>query len=296
MRLEIVDGLKTLFYDGSDICNEDYEYEIYRMKNLDRDGISEEEWDEDSDTEFFVALRLSDECSTYFQERQSWEQVIVLDWVTVIPEKAFIDCYNIKKVIFANTVTEIKSCAFACCRSLVHFKQSIHLERIEDGAFIGCNLYSMFIPPSCRSIGSNDKYRGVFRCNTNLKILNVPQTTHIYNGCNIIEDTKLFKDFSFQENRPLIPDSFPDFHDEIHNWIKNINHEETCALHRACSSYHPLLEVIYAIIERKGLRAFNDKNIIGVTPPMYLKENPYAEITEAEVIRDYILTQLDEKK
>lgn len=38
------------------------------MKNLERDGISEEEWEEDSDTEFFVALRVSDECSAYIRK------------------------------------------------------------------------------------------------------------------------------------------------------------------------------------------------------------------------------------
>jgi len=37
MRFEIVDGLKTLFYDGSEIYNHEHDEEIFRIKRHERD-------------------------------------------------------------------------------------------------------------------------------------------------------------------------------------------------------------------------------------------------------------------
>ena len=48
--------------------------------------------------------------------------------------------------------------------------------------------------------------------------------------------------------------------DEVHNWIKNINSDEKYSLHRACSSFQPLKEVINAIVEKKASnRIFQQK-------------------------------------
>ena len=125
MRVATVDGLVTLFYDGSkelfneelyDKCFEEYSYH----------GDDWEEWP------------LSDECKQYWRERQSWEQIIVVEGVTVIPEMTFIHCEQIKQVIFASTVVRIESFAFRNCYSLGYIELSIYLEYIGRSAFEYC--------------------------------------------------------------------------------------------------------------------------------------------------------------
>ncbi|GFH57240.1 predicted protein [Chaetoceros tenuissimus] len=81
---------------------------------------------------------------------------------------------------------------------------------------------------------------------------------------------------------------------EIHAWMKNINNHEDYALHRACSSYQPLKEVIMSITEKKGLQAFKVKNEMGITPSQYLKENPYRDIKEKDIIESYIMKMMGE--
>lgn len=52
--------------------------------------------------------------------------------------------------------------------------------------------------------------------------------------------------------------------------------------------FQPLKDDIYDIIEEEGLRAFSGKNEIGITPSRYLNENPYADVMELEIIREYM--------
>ena len=108
MRVANVNGLVTLFYDGSKVLynselhNEwDYSSELHNewvdiLENI-FDLDSWEEWN------------LSDRCKRYWKERQTWQQVIILDGVTVIPEKTFHGCKKITRVIFADTVVRIKT-------------------------------------------------------------------------------------------------------------------------------------------------------------------------------------------
>lgn len=83
---------------------------------------------------------------------------------------------------------------------------------------------------------------------------------------------------------------------EVNQWIKNINgrEEEEYALHRACSSYNPLEDIIYAIVKRQGLSSFYRPNSIGITPIQYLKENPYAEVNQRKIINRYVLAMMGE--
>ncbi|GFH56406.1 hypothetical protein CTEN210_12882 [Chaetoceros tenuissimus] len=262
MRTKLVDGLLTLFYDGSkELYNQDLHFEFTVV------------WDQLKNTKLTAKEKfnhLSFECKEYINERLSWEQVIVEEGVTVIPHTTFGGCHGLKKVIFANTVTKIKDHAFYCCKQLVHVNLGLGLVCVEMNAFGCCNLSCVFVPPSCREIRSS-----AFASNKNLSILQVPQETELDNDC--IDDTKLAEFALSETNTQTYPIT----------WIKNINADDTYALHRACSSYEPLKEVIYGIIEEKGLKAFNEKNEIGITPSRYLKENPYADLSEMEIVRDY---------
>ena len=67
MRVATVDGLVTLFYDGSKtIYNVELEYEWWNEK---QNHVNHDDWED---------WPLSDECKRYLRERESWQQVIIL--------------------------------------------------------------------------------------------------------------------------------------------------------------------------------------------------------------------------
>ena len=79
-----------------------------------------------------------------------------------------------------------------------------------------------------------------------------------------------------------------------------MNAGEKYDLHRACSSYQPLVEVIYGIVEHKKkslVDAFTDEwtalNEIEVMPSEYLKANPFA-CSELDFLRYYIKKKMGE--
>ena len=144
MRVATVDGLVTLFYDGS---KELWNQELIDEWQERRQNIGHVEEDDN-----WESWDLSNECKEYFRERFSWQQVIV-EGVMEIPEFTFSGCFNIKRVIFADTVIRIEHGAFFRCYNLVFIKLSLRLEYIGECAFELCNLSSVFVPPSCREIG-----------------------------------------------------------------------------------------------------------------------------------------------
>ncbi|GFH57193.1 hypothetical protein CTEN210_13669 [Chaetoceros tenuissimus] len=273
MRVATVDRLVTLYYDGSKpLYNLDLEQEwLYTSKYYE----NEDEWEE---------WILSEECKRYWRERQSWQQVVVVEGVTEIPERTFGLCFNIKRVIFADTVIEIGQCAFQYCRSLTFIKWSINLEHIIFGAFKECNLSSVFIPPRCRFIGIS-----AFMSNRNLTLFQVPQDTQL--GHRALSMTKLIEDSPFHVDENGYYDARIE---EVNNWIKNINNGDKYSLHRACSSFQPLKDIIMQIIREHGLAAFNIKNDMGITPSQYLKENPYTDMKEMDIVKEYLMTMMGE--
>ena len=122
-----------------------------------------------------------------------------------------------------------------------------------------------------------------------MTIFNVPQDTEL-EGIPF-KGTKLHAISPFRYNNRL---SYPVHCEDINTWMKNINNHEDYALHRACSSYQPSKDVIMSIIEEKGLRAFKTENSIGITPSQYLKENPYTDVTEQDIIKSYLMKMLGE--
>lgn len=274
MRVATVDGLVTLFYDGSKMLyNEELDLEWHRAYNHERsagrDGSG-------------AARILSNECKEYIKERWTWQQIIVVEGVTEISEHTFESCYSISRVIFADTVVRIEKRAFLYCKNLYHIKLSINLELIGEEAFEYCNLFSVFVPPTCTEIG-----RSAFECNENLFILNVPQHTEL--GRGIINDTRLMKilGYSYWMQNIINPP-------EVNEKIKSVNDGDEYHLHRVCSSFQPRKQVIGAIIDENGIGAFQERNGIGITASHYLAKNPYKDITELDIIRDYIMKKMGE--
>lgn len=174
---------------------------------------------------------------------------------------AFYKCKNIQRAIFANSVIRIEREAFLRCGNLVYVKLSIQLIYIGRYAFSKTNLSSIFIPPRCEHI---DHF--AFTINENLIIFHIPQQTRLGHG--VISRTKLIESTPFA-------DRYGGRMQEAHTWFKNFNGSDEYSLHRACSSYQPLQEVIRGIVEERGLGAFTKKNELDITPSEYLKENHF---------------------
>ncbi|GFH47060.1 hypothetical protein CTEN210_03535 [Chaetoceros tenuissimus] len=249
-------GKKTLFYNG------------------------EELWDEDT-YESLVHDR---------EERLSWKVIIILPGVEVVPDHTFYYCENLETVIMADSVKIIEEKAFCCCDSLKFVKLSRNLEYIRYAAFSNCTcLTSMFIPPSCREIGDH----AFDECHQ-LIIFHVPQATDL--GENVIANTKLIEASHFEEDE-LQLDFFGEYqnNEEVNAWIKNMNgDDDEYALHRACSSFNPIIDIIYGIVKRQGLRSFKKENEIGITPLKYLEKNTFVDINEQKLVNRYILELMGE--
>ncbi|GFH44633.1 hypothetical protein CTEN210_01107 [Chaetoceros tenuissimus] len=218
------------------------------------------------------------------EERRSWEVIIVLPGVEVIPEWTFYHCVNVKTIIMSDSVRRVEREAVSYCTGLSYVKLSRNLEYIGDCAFGCCNtLPSIYIPPSCRVI---DDW-AFTRC-AKLIILRVSQQTRL--GRSVIADTALLKASPFTRH-------YFDNSGDMNTWIKDRHHtdeDNEFSLHRACSSYNPLDEVIFNIVKRQGLKAFKKQDSVGVTASQYLSENPYTETEEHKIIKRYILDMMSE--
>ena len=283
MRVAIVDGLVTLFYDGS---KEPYNRKLHDewWKEFCSSGLDSRSWEE----QWEEWTHLSSECREYWKERQSWQQIIIVEGVTDIPDCTFSRCYNVRRVIFADTVIEIGWRAFSFCKNLSFVKLPTRVEYIGSVAFHACNLSSIFIPPRCREVKS-----AAFSKNRKFEILNLSRNTTLEN--KVISSTKLLEGSQYK-NATDWTDSYYHSLGSINSWLKNINIDEGLVLHKVCSSFEPTLEMILdAMRNEGGLMAFKVENSIGITPSRYLKENPYAHVSEKEVIEKYVLQMMGEE-
>ena len=168
--------------------------------------------------------------------------------------------------------------SFGC--NLSYVKLSTNTEFIGNLAFASnSNLNSIFIPPRCRWIGEF-----AFTYCTELSIFHVSRTTEM--ECFVLAHCPVLKSTPFQHSSLKI--LYNDEEEQKSNWIKNINSDEKYGLHRACSCYQPLMEVILSILETNGIGAFKLKNEAGITPSQYLRENPYADIKEIYIVREFV--------
>ncbi|GFH50291.1 hypothetical protein CTEN210_06767 [Chaetoceros tenuissimus] len=223
-----------------------------------------------------------------WEEQQSWEVLIVLPGVEVISRKFFSTCEKLETVIMADdSVETIEESAFAHCRSLKFVRLSRNLEFIGKGAFLHCtSLTSIFIPPSCREIDNE-----AFQYCSKLIIFNVSRQTQL--GEHVIANTALIRGSPFK-----VSSFFGNYEntEEVNQWIKGINEDDTYELHQACSSFNPLIEIIYGIVKRKGPCAFHKKNEIGMTAVDYLEANPCIEneIDQNVLMKRYVLEMMGE--
>ena len=220
------------------------------------------------------------------EERKSWEVIIILPGVEVIPLNTFLCCVRVKIVIISDTMQRIEGGAFAYCYDLDFIRLSRNLEYIGDNAFDSCeSLTSIFIPPSCREIGD-----AAFYLCSKLIIFNVPQQTRL--GENAISNTALIMASPFETNYWREYENT----EQVNQWIKNLIQGEEYELHRACSSFNPSKEIIYGIVKRKGTSPFQKKNEIGMTPFDYLEANPFVdiEIDQRALMKRYILEMMGE--
>jgi hypothetical protein len=186
----------------------------------------------------------------------------------------------------ADTVRRIEWSAFFHCICLEFVKLSRNLEYIGEHAFYGCqNLTSIFVPPSCREIGYQ-----AFRCCEQLIILGLPW--HVELGRGVFQKTSLIQKSQIELDEYGEYDS--DEEEEVVQWVKSINNEETYALHRACSSFNPIAEIVHALVKRKGIKAMRMPNSIGITPSQYLEANTFADISEKEIVNKHILDMMGE--
>jgi hypothetical protein len=244
-------------------------------------------------TLFYNGEILYDEAGGYLiydqEEQQSWEVIIVLPGVELIPCYTFASSKNIEKVIMADdSVRRIDHYALAYCRSLFFVKLSRNLEYVGEGAFRGCeSLTSIFIPLSCTEIG-NDAVRDCKK----LMILSVPRQTQICQ--NVIGNTALSRASLFKQE---IWGEY-DNTDEVNQWVKDINSGREYSLHRICCSTYknealPISEAIYQEIKEQGPQVLHIQNKIGITPLKYLEENPYLDnIDEMKILKRYILEKM----
>ncbi|GFH57495.1 hypothetical protein CTEN210_13971 [Chaetoceros tenuissimus] len=201
------------------------------------------------------------------EERQKWEVIMVLPGVDVILFGTFKECVKVETVIMNDTVRLIEQYAFFACIRLVYVKLSKTLRKIGKWAFIHClSMATIFIPTSC---GEIDEY--AFQFCKNLKIIVVPANTQCFKGA-----FRLFEDIP--ENREFT----------------HVNRREEYALHRVCSSMDPSLDDIYRIVREQGIIGLRRPNALNITPLQYLKANPYANVSENEIITRYISEMMGE--
>lgn len=210
------------------------------------------------------------------EERQTWEVIIVLPGVEIIPNYAFKGCRNVKTVIMrSDTVQRIERFAFSSCTSLEFVKLSTTLEYIGEWAFCFCSyLNAIFIPKSCRKID----YRAFEGCKKLVVFLNVRQHTQFAYG--VIAHTALLCHYNGKDTWN---------HKKVISWIKSMNQEKEFELHCECSSCDPSEDIIYGVLKERGFSSFHVKNKIGISAYEYLRVNPYFEFEEQKLINKFVL-------
>ncbi|GFH57178.1 hypothetical protein CTEN210_13654 [Chaetoceros tenuissimus] len=222
-----------------------------------------------------------------FEEKCTWEMIVVMHGVQIIPWCFFQHLEKLETVIIADTVTRIEMRSFAHCSNLVYVKLSRQLQLIGEGAFDDCSsLASIFLPPSCQVI-----HRCVFSSCKKLLVFHIPSDTELDDGDGVMDGlltkTPPFKAIAVPTWSTEFDETvrrFIAYNREVNQLFKDINNGQEYALHRLCASYDLNEENIYqsfndAANKKDFFKDFYHKqNAIGVTPAQYLEANPFSNV------------------
>ncbi len=122
------------------------------------------------------------------QYQQYVETAILSDGCTSVSEKAFYECYNLKRVVLPETMETIDASAFYCCVSLQEITIPDAVTSIGDSAFSSCfSLQTATIGDGVTSIG----YSAFLNCSS-------LQTATIGDSVTSIGDSAFSNCFSLQ--------------------------------------------------------------------------------------------------
>ena len=146
-----------------------------------------------------------------FEKCTNLETIQMVDGLTTIGSSAFKNCENLKSLVLPNSLTTIKSEAFYGCVSLATVDindDDSQLATIGDSAFYKCDILSIVLPNTIRSIGkqafsSNDSLTTVYLpegltkigdsafSNCNLTTVVVPSTVTSIGSSTFANNTSL---------------------------------------------------------------------------------------------------------
>lgn len=219
-------------------------------------------------------------------ERSTWRVIIISPGVEEIPPSAFCRCWHVKIVIMADTVKQINQRAFMECSKLSLIKFPKSLLYIGSYAFKACvKLEAIFIPESCREVGMV-----AFEGCKKLMVLNVSR--HALLRIEFIADTALLRASPFTVN---INGRYKENqHDEVLQWVRNINSDGDFALHRICASFDPCEDTILELVRVNAPGILQRRNKLGMTPMDYLSINPSSDVDIQKILNGHILGMMGE--
>ncbi|GFH51846.1 hypothetical protein CTEN210_08322 [Chaetoceros tenuissimus] len=268
-----------------------------------------------------------------WEERQTWEVIIVLPGVEIIPWNTFNGCSNLETVIMPDTVKRIEVGAFCQCKCLVYIRLSRNLEYIGNWAFDSCALLETVIMPDtvkrievgafcqCKCLvyirlSRNLEYIGesAFESCESLTSIFIPPSCRKIDDKAFLRCTHLLMVVKKKQDRNLgrriyqgtafikkltsecVKHGFynQQSKEAAVQWIRSIQQGEAKALHSACASCNPVFETIYALVKQRGIKAMRMENLFGFTPSHFLSANPYSEIEEGDLVKKYILEMMGE--
>ncbi len=199
--------------------------------------------------------------------------VLIIDQsVKDIPEKAFADCWNLKKCIMNDGVETIGMWAFLDCSAMKAIKLSRSLKHIGQQAFESCSsLEAIFLPSSVEIIES-----GAFACCTNIRILrlpldvDVPDTIFYY--CEAFFETTQIQDYLYDYTTHQTINI-----DEVHQAVINF-YTNLPPLHQACLDTDVNAQSLHDCVDTHGPDNAALRDHDGMTPLHILAMNPHADV------------------
>lgn len=89
-----------------------------------------------------------------FMVNSNLKEVIFPNTIRVIKVNAFANCINLNNVVLPNSLVELEDNAFSGCTNLTNIKLNEGLEKIGECAFLMCDINSINLPSTLKSIGS----------------------------------------------------------------------------------------------------------------------------------------------